>query len=120
MEEEDSLADSDEGESRKRSADDASTAGGGGGGASSSKRRRRDASTSSSSEAAEAAALRLPLELGWKRETLIRSVSEAGVRGDVTYTSPSGRRFRQYADVVRHLERSASDCNSSFFRTHLT
>ena len=51
------------------------------------------------------AALHVPLTLGWKRETVIRSIGKSGVRGEVTYYSPSGRRFRQYPDVVRYLER---------------
>ena len=51
------------------------------------------------------AALMIPLSLGWKRETLIRAIGKSGVRGEVTYYSPSGRRFRQYPDVVRYLER---------------
>lgn len=54
---------------------------------------------------ADEASLRVPLSHGWKRETTIRSVGKCGVRGDVTYYSPSGRRFRHHADVVRHLER---------------
>ena len=54
---------------------------------------------------ANESALKLPLSLGWKRETLIRAIGKSGVRGEVTYFSPSGRRFRQYPDVVRYLER---------------
>ena len=100
MEEDDSLMDSDDGwagtgegesESRKRSAE-----GGEGSDGRPSKRRRF---------VSDEAALRVPLSLGWKRETLIRAIGKSGVRGEVTYYSPSGRRFRQYPDVVRYLER---------------
>lgn len=99
MEEDDSMVDSDDGwagtgegndESRKRG-------GGGGGGEERPSKRRRFVSDES--------ALRVPLAAGWKRETLIRSIGKSGVRGEVTYYSPSGRRFRQYPDVVRYLER---------------
>ncbi|XP_067003297.2 bromodomain adjacent to zinc finger domain protein 2B isoform X3 [Anabrus simplex] len=51
--------------------------------------------------------LRIPLEHGWRRETLISGVSRNGiVRGEVTYFSPCGRRFKQYHDVVRFLEKN--------------
>ena len=99
MEEDDSMIDSDDGwagtgegsDSRKRAAD-----GGDGSDDRPSKRRRF---------VSDEAALRIPLTLGWKRETLIRAIGKSGVRGEVTYYSPSGRRFRQYPDVVRYLER---------------
>jgi len=46
--------------------------------------------------------LRIPLEHGWHRETVINGVSRTGVvKGEVTYYSPCGRRFKQYPDVVR-------------------
>jgi hypothetical protein len=46
--------------------------------------------------------LRIPLEHGWRRETVINGVSCTGVvKGEVTYYSPCGRRFKQYPDVVR-------------------
>ncbi|KAG8252484.1 hypothetical protein J6590_056414 [Homalodisca vitripennis] len=46
--------------------------------------------------------LRIPLLKGWKRETLIKSVGKSGqIRGDVTYKSPCGRRFKQYSEVLR-------------------
>lgn len=77
-------------ESRKRNAE------GDGGDDRPSKRRRF---------VSDEAALRIPLTQGWKRETLIRAIGKSGVRGEVTYYSPSGRRFRQYPDVVRYLER---------------
>ena len=79
-----------DGDSRKRSADED------GAGERPFKRRRF---------VSDESALRLPMTLGWKRETVIRSIGKSGVRGEVTYFSPSGRRFRQYPDVVRYLER---------------
>ena len=108
MEEDDSMIDSDdgwagtaEGESRKRSATAGADGSGGfdSDGRPSSSKKRRFVSDES--------ALRVPLSLGWKRETLIRSIGKSGVRGEVTYYSPSGRRFRQYPDVVRYLERQS-------------
>ena len=42
------------------------------------------------------------MEHGWRRETVINGVSRTGVvKGEVTYYSPCGRRFKQYPDVVR-------------------
>lgn len=68
----------------------------------------------------EEADLRIPLEHGWKRETLIRGLSRVGViRGDVTYISPCGERFKQFNDVLRVSDYSHSYYNSmlSSFRT---
>ncbi|PNF24017.1 hypothetical protein B7P43_G08615, partial [Cryptotermes secundus] len=51
--------------------------------------------------------LRIPLEHGWRRETVINGVSCTGVvKGEVTYYSPCGRRFKQYPDVIRFLEKN--------------
>ncbi|GLH00900.1 LOW QUALITY PROTEIN: Homeotic protein female sterile [Gryllus bimaculatus] len=48
--------------------------------------------------------LRIPLEQGWRRETVISGVSRTGVvRGEVTYFSPDGRRFKQYHEILRFL-----------------
>ena len=49
----------------------------------------------------ETAELRIPLECGWKRETLVREYSKSGVRGDVVYYAPCGKKFKQYPDIVR-------------------
>ena len=54
--------------------------------------------------------LRLPLKNGWRRETTVREYSKSGVRGDVCYYGPCGKKFKQYPDIVRvslsnvHLE----------------
>ena len=54
----------------------------------------------------ETAELRLPLKLGWRRETLVREYSKSGVRGDVVYYAPCGKKFKQYPDIVRYLEKN--------------
>lgn len=46
--------------------------------------------------------LQLPLERGWKRETLIRGLGKTGViKGDVTYYSPCGKIFRNSTDLLK-------------------
>ena len=45
--------------------------------------------------------LRLPLKNGWRRETTVREYSKSGVRGDVCYYAPCGKKFKQYPDIVR-------------------
>nr|CAD7429548.1 unnamed protein product [Timema monikensis] len=51
--------------------------------------------------------IRIPLEHGWRRETLISGVSRMGtIKGEVSYFTPCGRRFRQYPDVLRFLEKN--------------
>lgn len=46
-------------------------------------------------------ALRIPLEKGWKRETIIRGISKnGGIKGDVTYAAPdSNNKFKQMSDI---------------------
>lgn len=46
-------------------------------------------------------ALRIPLERGWKRETIIRGISKSGgIKGDVIYIAPdSGNKFKQMSDI---------------------
>ena len=96
MDEDDSMIDSDDGWAGTGEGDDARKRSADGDDGRPSKRRRF---------VSDESALRIPLTLGWKRETLIRAIGKSGVRGEVTYYSPSGRRFRQYPDVVRYLER---------------
>ena len=48
------------------------------------------------------AALRISLTLGWKRETLIRTIGKSGVRGNVTYYSPGRRRPVDASAGIRH------------------
>ncbi|XP_044265111.1 bromodomain adjacent to zinc finger domain protein 2B-like isoform X8 [Tribolium madens] len=51
-------------------------------------------------------ALRVPLEKGWKRETVIRGLTKSGgIKGDVTYVAPdSANKFKQMSDVTQYLE----------------
>ncbi|CAH1966841.1 unnamed protein product [Acanthoscelides obtectus] len=50
--------------------------------------------------------LRVPLEKGWKRETIIRGLTKnGGIKGDVTYSAPdSTNKFKQMSDVTQYLE----------------
>ena len=42
-----------------------------------------------------------PLAAGWKRETTIREYTKSGIRGEVVYVAPCGKRFKQYPDIIR-------------------
>uniref|UniRef100_A0A8C1X455 Bromodomain adjacent to zinc finger domain, 2Ba n=1 Tax=Cyprinus carpio TaxID=7962 RepID=A0A8C1X455_CYPCA len=46
--------------------------------------------------------LRIPLEMGWQRETRMKTVG-GRLQGDVAYYAPCGKRLRQYPDVVKGL-----------------
>ncbi|XP_056605644.1 bromodomain adjacent to zinc finger domain protein 2B isoform X4 [Triplophysa dalaica] len=48
--------------------------------------------------------LRVPLEMGWQRETRVKTVA-GRLQGDVAYYAPCGKRLRQYPDVVKYLSR---------------
>ncbi|XP_018304437.1 bromodomain adjacent to zinc finger domain protein 2B isoform X15 [Mycetomoellerius zeteki] len=49
--------------------------------------------------------LQMPLERGWKRETVIKGLGKTGViKGDVSYYSPCGKTFRSSPDLVKFLE----------------
>ena len=45
-----------------------------------------------------------PLAAGWKRETTIREYTKSGIRGEVVYVAPCGKRFKQYPDIIRVRE----------------
>lgn len=46
--------------------------------------------------------LQMPLERGWKRETVIKGLGKTGViKGDVSYYSPCGKTFRSSPDLVK-------------------
>ena len=45
--------------------------------------------------------IRQPLRLGWKRHTIIKKIGSSGVRGEVLYFSPEGKRLRSHNDVSR-------------------
>jgi len=51
--------------------------------------------------------LRCPLKMGWKREITVREYSKSGIRGDVLYYAPCGKKFKQYPDIMRYLEKKA-------------
>ncbi|XP_022241135.1 bromodomain adjacent to zinc finger domain protein 2B-like isoform X2 [Limulus polyphemus] len=48
---------------------------------------------------------RIPLEHGWRRQTKIRCFSRSGVRGEVVYYAPCGKKLKNYPEVVRYLHR---------------
>lgn len=52
---------------------------------------------------ADEAMCKLPLLHGWRRQTCVRSISASGVRGDVIYYAPCGKRLGSYAEVLRYL-----------------
>uniref|UniRef100_A0A8C2WRN4 Bromodomain adjacent to zinc finger domain 2B n=1 Tax=Cyclopterus lumpus TaxID=8103 RepID=A0A8C2WRN4_CYCLU len=47
--------------------------------------------------------LMIPLELGWRRETRIKSVAGRS-QGEVAYYAPCGKKLRQYPDVMKGLQ----------------
>ncbi|XP_067352190.1 bromodomain adjacent to zinc finger domain protein 2B isoform X7 [Channa argus] len=49
--------------------------------------------------------LMVPLELGWRRETRIKSVA-GRPQGEVAYYAPCGKKLRQYPDVMKYLSRN--------------
>ncbi|XP_065166664.1 bromodomain adjacent to zinc finger domain protein 2B isoform X6 [Atheta coriaria] len=62
--------------------------------------------------------LKIPLEKGWKRETIIRGITKSGgIKGDVTYVAPeSSNKFKQMSDVTQYLEyQKATDLTKENF-----
>ncbi|XP_068586955.1 bromodomain adjacent to zinc finger domain protein 2B isoform X12 [Cebidichthys violaceus] len=49
--------------------------------------------------------LMIPLELGWRRETRIKSLAGRS-QGEVAYYAPCGKKLRQYPDVMKYLSRN--------------
>lgn len=47
--------------------------------------------------------LRIPLEKGWKRETIIRGLSKnGGIKGDVYYIPPESKgKLRQITEIIQ-------------------
>ena len=45
--------------------------------------------------------LQAPMNNGWRRETTIREYTKSGIRGEVVYVAPCGKRFKQYPDIIR-------------------
>lgn len=62
----------------------------------------------------------MPLDQGWKRETVIRGMSKSGrIIGDVYYTPPdSNTKFKQWTEVALYLEQSGK--SSEFSRDNFT
>ncbi|RWS11594.1 bromodomain adjacent to zinc finger domain protein 2B-like isoform X13 [Dinothrombium tinctorium] len=50
--------------------------------------------------------IRLPLQFGWRRQTLIRCITASGIRGDVVYFTPCGKKLKSYPEVVKYLAKS--------------
>ncbi|THD22064.1 Bromodomain adjacent to zinc finger domain protein 2B [Fasciola hepatica] len=48
--------------------------------------------------------LRLPLALGWRRETLVKGIGPGGILGEVIYVSPCGRRLWNLDSVREYLK----------------
>ncbi|XP_011493798.1 PREDICTED: bromodomain adjacent to zinc finger domain protein 2B [Ceratosolen solmsi marchali] len=49
--------------------------------------------------------LQVPLERGWKRETVIKGLGKTGIiKGDVSYYSPCGKIFRSSSELLKFLE----------------
>jgi len=49
--------------------------------------------------------LQAPMDNGWRRETSIREYTKSGIRGEVVYVAPCGKKFKQYPDIIRYLEK---------------
>jgi len=39
--------------------------------------------------------------LRWKRVTIVRAITRTGVRGDVSYYAPCGRKLRSFQEIDR-------------------
>ncbi|CAD6185660.1 unnamed protein product [Caenorhabditis auriculariae] len=46
---------------------------------------------------------RVALEKGWRRQTFVRVITASGIRGDVFYFAPCGKKLNTYAEVMRYL-----------------
>lgn len=51
--------------------------------------------------------VRIPLEHGWQRQTRIRCFSKSGVKGEVIYIAPCGKKLKNYPEVLRYLQRNS-------------
>ncbi|CAF2792120.1 unnamed protein product [Rotaria sp. Silwood2] len=60
--------------------------------------------------------VRIPLNRGWKRVTIIRAITRTGVRGDVSYYAPCGRKLRSFQEIDRYLsKKNITDLDRSHF-----
>ncbi|UJR10202.1 hypothetical protein I4U23_014417 [Adineta vaga] len=62
------------------------------------------------------ALVRIPLNRGWKRITIVRAITRTGVRGDVSYYAPCGRKLRSFQEIDRYLsKKNITDLDRSHF-----
>ena len=47
--------------------------------------------------------IRYPLKLKWKRETIVKEIHKNGIKGDVIYYSPCGKKLRTFQEIERYL-----------------
>ncbi|KAI1290022.1 Bromodomain adjacent to zinc finger domain protein 2B [Halotydeus destructor] len=47
--------------------------------------------------------IRLPLRFGWKRHTIMKQLGTSGVKGEILYFSPDGKKVKSQQEVVRYL-----------------
>ncbi|XP_077483025.1 bromodomain adjacent to zinc finger domain protein 2B-like isoform X4 [Amblyomma americanum] len=50
--------------------------------------------------------VRIPLERGWQRQTRVRCFSKSGVKGEVVYIAPCGKKLKNYPEVLRYLQKN--------------
>ncbi|XP_075748284.1 bromodomain adjacent to zinc finger domain protein 2B isoform X4 [Rhipicephalus microplus] len=49
---------------------------------------------------------RIPLKRGWQRQTIINSYGKSGVKGEVIYIAPCGKKLRSYPEVLKYLQQN--------------
>lgn len=61
--------------------------------------------------------LRIPIELGWRRETVIRGLTKTGqIRGEVFYYAPGNTsKFKSINQIFSYLEKNPSKLNQENF-----
>jgi hypothetical protein len=47
--------------------------------------------------------IKFPLKLKWRRETIVKEIHKNGIRGDVIYYSPCGKKLRTFQEIERYL-----------------
>nr|CDS16525.1 bromodomain adjacent to zinc finger domain [Echinococcus granulosus] len=65
---------------------------------------------------------RLPLGLGWRRETLVKGVGPGGLLGDVVYIAPCGRQFWNIEGIreyLRSVENSILTAEDFTFKSYI-
>jgi hypothetical protein len=51
----------------------------------------------------DVAKIKYPLKLKWRRETIVKEIHKNGIRGDVIYYSPCGKKLRTFQEIERYL-----------------